>query len=177
MTFTEIRTPNIYSRENLAWAAGLFEGEGCFTLTYGKNLQATLKMTDKDVVERFQSVIGFGTIKRQEGERVGYKPQYKWCVGSFEKVQALAAMLWPWLHTRRRTKIVEVITMALAYDVDKRDRTRNRKALIEAALLEMKNLPTWGRRWLNCKTNKDIAIDHGVSVSLVSHIKKEMAGY
>ena len=51
------------SREKLAWAAGLFEGEGCFYINEkGKYVNATVTSTDKDVLDAFLQVIGFGKI-------------------------------------------------------------------------------------------------------------------
>jgi hypothetical protein len=97
---------------DLAWAAGLFEGEGCITVGYrGKEYrytlgQLTLSMKDEDVVRHFAEVIGFGKVylggKSNEG-------MWRWAVTRFEHVQAIVAMFWPWLGSRRRARAREVL--------------------------------------------------------------------
>ena len=100
----------------LAWASGLFEGEGCFRLTnpHGKHAyypEALLGSTDEDVVRRFHRVIGFGNVTGpyRVKTRPNVKPTYMWKASGFEKTQALAAMLWFGLGQRRRAKVAEVI--------------------------------------------------------------------
>lgn len=114
------------SREDVIFAAGLFEGEGCFSGAYPykrksgnviySNPEARLTMTDKEVVEKFQKAIGFGKIYYVKPQKAHWKEAWKWAVGDFEHVQALGAMLWPWLGTRRRTQFM---TAMQAYE-DKR---------------------------------------------------------
>jgi hypothetical protein len=102
------------SREELAWAGGLFEGEGCFYLQVNKTGQprskAVLSMTDEDVVRRFASAVGLGKVLGPYRHR---QPQYKahwdWCVTGLEDVQAIAAMLWQGLGVRRRARAVQVL--------------------------------------------------------------------
>jgi hypothetical protein len=101
------------TREDIAWAAGLFEGEGCFSLQSRGNPRATLSMTDFDVVRRFAEVVGFGTVFDKVPPRLPHhKPQLAWRVTSFERTQALIAMFWPWLGERRRARAVEILATA-----------------------------------------------------------------
>src|SRR5689334_3983660 len=46
-------------KEGLAWAAGLFEGEGCFHFASRANrvIVASLTTTDEDVVRRFHAIV------------------------------------------------------------------------------------------------------------------------
>lgn len=48
----------------IAWAAGLFEGEGSFDHSAGNahRPRATMSLTDQDVLERFMRAVGVGTI-------------------------------------------------------------------------------------------------------------------
>jgi hypothetical protein len=51
----------VASRDEIAWAAGLFEGEGCIsTTTY--RLQVALVMTDEDMVRRFDAIVERGKV-------------------------------------------------------------------------------------------------------------------
>jgi hypothetical protein len=82
--------------EQVAWAAGLFEGEGCWNAyrrESGKiQMQARLGMTDRDVVERFAQIVGYGSIHVA-------KPLHTWCVYEAEKVREVIALFLP-LHGR-----------------------------------------------------------------------------
>ena len=101
-------------REDLAWASGLFEGEGWITSAgaspSGSKYILGLSMTDRDTVERFQRVIGFGSVYVVD-KGPGNKVQYRWVVQSFEKVQAALAMLWEGLGARRRARAAAVLAI------------------------------------------------------------------
>ena len=101
-----------------AWAAGLFEGEGCWNVYQrpkrGKefgvksSIQARLGMTDLDVVEHFGEVMGVGNIygPTTKGRN---KPMYTWAAYGFEDIQYVVAAFWPYLGQRRRARAVEVL--------------------------------------------------------------------
>jgi hypothetical protein len=97
-------------REDLAWAGGLFEGEGCFTFrrTDGRAGVATISMTDEDTLRRFHDVVGFGVL-HQLTRSPSHKPLWRWDARSFEHIQCLVAFLWPWLGSRRRKRAREVL--------------------------------------------------------------------
>lgn len=107
-------------REDIAWAAGVFEGEGCFSFSThpvrpNKVFTARLSMTDKDVVDRFARAVKFGRIGTRRPYQSHHLPQYTWTAHGFETVQALAAAFWPWLGMRRRAKIREIAGVAKTY--------------------------------------------------------------
>ena len=112
-------------REELAYAGGLFEGEGTI---YVRNLTPPkawicLAMSDREPIERFQAAVGgFGKIygpyqKKKKLTRNGNlpKPMYVYHLYDFEKVQAVVAMLWPWLGPRRRGQAATVLTRITAW--------------------------------------------------------------
>ena len=100
------------AREELAWAGGLFEGEGWITHGWntnqntGKNKfprpQVGLGMVARDeaILRRFALALGFGKIYGPYQTK--HQPQLRWLANSFEHCQASIAMLWPWLGERRR---------------------------------------------------------------------------
>lgn len=104
--------------EEIAWAAGLFEGEGCFTHAQrGKyfSLQCELGMTDEDSVREFHRIVKVGNITfhpRNRPTKDGGKEKdvWAWKVASFEGVQYVAALFWNYLGTRRKAKIKEILT-------------------------------------------------------------------
>ena len=101
----------VWTKPDIAWAAGLFEGEGCISISSGY-IRLLLNMTDEDVVNKFASVVGCGKVRRRFPPSVaftGRKPQFLWDVSTFEKAQAILAAFWPWLGERRRAKAIEAL--------------------------------------------------------------------
>lgn len=102
-----------------AWAAGLFEGEGCITVQHNRNRDGSLKrartvvlklqMTDRDVVERFADVVGCGSIveQRQDRRSPTWKTMYRWQVASRDQVIEVLLQLVPHFGERRRAKALE----------------------------------------------------------------------
>lgn len=95
------------TREQVAWAAGLFEGEGY--ISFGGNgigksgrLRLGLGMTDPDRVELFQAIVGVGSCHIVRKRQPHHKETLKWSTTNFEQAQAVITMLWPWLGPRRR---------------------------------------------------------------------------
>ncbi len=99
----------------VAWAAGLFEGEGCvgiYPRPSGKvQIQIRLGMTDQDVVERFASIMGCGSIRKGQPGTGGEKPIYEWCVYEAERVREIVELLRPHLGIRRLAKAEEVLRL------------------------------------------------------------------
>lgn len=106
-----------WTRENLAWAAGLFEGEGCFSTSTVKGRRyARMRMTstDVDVLERFRAVVGCGQISAGKispsAAASGTKKQpYVWGLSGRLNVYAVGVALFPWLHSRRRARFTELV--------------------------------------------------------------------
>lgn len=90
---------------NVAWAAGLFEGEGSISLKK-QTMQLALGMSDFDVVDRFQKVIGIGKVygPYQDKRKSSYKPMWTWACSGHKNCQAVLAALWGFLGERRRAK-------------------------------------------------------------------------
>lgn len=98
-------------REMLAWAAGLFEGEG--TIVANKHVpRLTLVMTDFDIVDRFAAVMGIG-ILTTPARRGTYKPTRKWEACSFETAQHAMCQMWEWLGERRKQRYAELASAYL----------------------------------------------------------------
>lgn len=100
---------------DVAWAAGLFEGEGCFSIvrvgTTGMSFTASLYSTDRDVVERFGEVVGVGTVREKTKGPAWldhHKTQWRWQAGADDAV-TVARLLMPHLGTRRSKRGLELI--------------------------------------------------------------------
>ena len=106
----------IFEREQLAWAAGLFDGEGYVGVNWqgpkgfpAIRIEASQK--DRRVLDRFHSVVGgFGSIYIV-GPRKG-DPYFKWHCGKFEHVQAVIALLWTWLSPIKREQAAQTLREA-----------------------------------------------------------------
>lgn len=151
------------NREDLAWVAGVFEGEGCFSFhEKSRAISACISMTDLDVIETVKSIIGLGTIVSVKPGKVGWKPQWKWAVNSFEDVQAVAAMLWPWLKSRRRVKIKSVLKGFIGGVPKSVIISKIRTEKIREALKD------------TSRCQADIAYHFGVCPARVTQIKQEL---
>jgi hypothetical protein len=104
------------SREDVIWAAGLFEGEGWFSVQ-GKGVSLGMQLSDKDLLIRLQHILGCGNIYYRPPRIYSYetiktrKSQWAWRVTSFEYVQAVIAYMWPWLSHRRQERAKEILAL------------------------------------------------------------------
>jgi hypothetical protein len=109
------------TRDELSWAAGLFEGEGCLSSSISnkryqlRTFRARLNMVDKDVVARFATILGFGALRILPQKNPKHQTQWVWYATRYEHFQALIAILWPWFGERRRTKAKELLLLARGY--------------------------------------------------------------
>lgn len=95
--------------ELLAWAAGLFEGEGCFTIRR-KQPVAKLNSTDLDVVKRFHDVIGVGRLWEDTSYvEEGRKVQWAWIASNKLEAGVAICRLAPFMHKRRAKRAAEVL--------------------------------------------------------------------
>jgi hypothetical protein len=88
------------TQEQIAWAAGLFEGEGWFGPRAKTSAEAVVGMTDLDVVERFATIMGFGALTVEP--RGANKTLYRWSACNATDVRALIELFWPYFGERRR---------------------------------------------------------------------------
>lgn len=100
------------------WAAGLFEGEGCASVTSNgkarptRYVLATLNMTDEEPVRWFHSIVGVGSVYRQHPPAHrdrGYKPSWRWQVHG-KKAEAVLVSLFPYLSPRRQRRISALLS-------------------------------------------------------------------
>lgn len=100
------------NREEIAWAGGFYEGEGCIFSRYVRRMKdpytsLIINNTDLEPLERFQAAVGLGHIRGPYQPKQGQRqPQYHYEVNGFEKSQAIIAMLWPFLSARRKAQAV-----------------------------------------------------------------------
>lgn len=116
-----------WTRENIAWLAGLVEGEGSIVRYWGggtgpanRGLRGgriswnlSIQMTDLDVVERAHEIAGCGTVggpyqNKGDGKKK-YKETWIWHVTRRAEVYAILVAIWPWFCKRRQEKATEAL--------------------------------------------------------------------
>ena len=117
---------------SIEWAVGLFEGEGsifrdkrCSTWT----LQ--LRMTDRDIVQRFADVLGCGTAVHDESNqprriRTGRKACYRWTCSKRADVRRVLELFLPYFGHRRAYTAQNCLDSYDEYELTKRKRTASR---------------------------------------------------
>jgi hypothetical protein len=101
--------------EDIAWVAGVFEGEGTIRVRKGNyGAQVSIRMDDQDVVERICSIMGFGHVYELEEHRANGRvvTQYNYQLGSADDVIAFLTAVLPWLGNRRKEKAEQAIASA-----------------------------------------------------------------
>lgn len=102
---------NANDRYELAWAAGLFDGEGSVGV-YGTNsIRLSIHQAGNDrpeVLERFTRAVGAGKISGPY-KLPGRTPIWQMFVHRHEGAQYIAALLWPWLSSVKRAQIAKAL--------------------------------------------------------------------
>jgi hypothetical protein len=97
---------------DISWAAGILEGEGCFSFHRRKDRPNVYscaihcEMTDQDTINSLQKILGVGNICfRTNEERGNRKPSWIFSIQKREDVFDTLIKILPYLHTRRSEKI------------------------------------------------------------------------
>jgi LAGLIDADG DNA endonuclease family protein len=94
------------TREEAAWAAGLFDGEGCIMIVKQKSgkffthmLRLQIKMGHKETIERVAGLFGIGNIFLTSDEK--WNDQWAW-IAQGPQVADVLSKLRPYLVTKAR---------------------------------------------------------------------------
>ncbi len=91
--------------KEIAWLAGILEGEGCFQ--YRKTPVIKVKMTDLDTIERVSILLECKSI-HHEKRILGCKQAYVATVSGYKAAQWMMTVL-PIMGLRRSDKIIECL--------------------------------------------------------------------
>lgn len=111
---------------DIAWAAGLFEGEGSICIFEQKHhvlpfLRLAIVMTDRDVLERFCGIVECGRVTgpHRHGNRPAHhKPIFSWGIGNRPDVERILLAFYPWLGERRLAKAHEALAEIARLDME-----------------------------------------------------------
>lgn len=104
--------------EEVAWAAGLFEGEGSIELWQASSKarsypRACLSSTDEDVVRKWNRIVGGGKVlgPYARPNHPSHKPMWR-AVRVGKSAEAVLAAFAPYLGERRTARMNEVLEQA-----------------------------------------------------------------
>lgn len=100
---------------DMAWAAGLFEGEGSLSVLdkRGKRqfVQLSMTSTDRDVLARFIAIVSAGRMYGPYARTSGVKPQYLWRAHGWQLLHRLRREWGTYLGERRLARFDEVLSL------------------------------------------------------------------
>ena len=90
---------NIFSYTDIAWCAGLYEGEGYI---HKRNRAIGINMTDFDIIQRFHQLTGkVGYIHTSQPPNPAHKPIQSLRIYRNPEVKRLLGLFMPYLGLRR----------------------------------------------------------------------------
>src|SRR6516225_7531643 len=100
-----------WTESEVAWLAGLLEGEGCFLwrrIGSHHYPQIQVCMTDHDIVERVAKMLGNSVTIAKRPKVANHKQM--WCTALHgQKAADWMAVVLPWLGERRAAKVKEIL--------------------------------------------------------------------
>ncbi len=114
------------NKVNFAWAAGLFDGEGCTTISNRTrknkikvNTSGTIRliigMTEIEPLERFKNIFKLGRIRINNKATEKRKLCYRFEVCKFEDVQAILCCLWGYLSKFKQEQAKKCLLIAKSW--------------------------------------------------------------
>lgn len=97
----------------IAWFAGLFEGEGSFVFTSKKPKGISICMTDEDIILKVQKIFGGNVyLANRNNQKVHWKQAYLWHLNKNEALPIIKQIL-PYLGERRSQRGQEFLDISL----------------------------------------------------------------
>jgi hypothetical protein len=124
-------------KTDIAWAAGLFEGEGSITARsyetkkYGLTYQIAMELvsSDLDVIEKFLRIVNCGAVhpynKGIKGTLPHHKQCYCWGLTNRSEIRRILDSFMPYLGMRRMMKAKEVLGHMDEFDTRRRGQEWN----------------------------------------------------
>lgn len=103
---------SLLSKIDAAWAAGFFDGEGCFTMS-GPYPHASIGQCAPELLLRFQSIVGVGNvtgpyIKKQKN----WNPMWEYNASGLWAVKSLYEVISENLGSAKKNKYEEIMVKA-----------------------------------------------------------------
>lgn len=96
-----------YNKEDVAWLAGFWEGEGSIKGSKTGSFVLNITQVDKEPLDKCVSILGFGVVygPLTYAYKPNSQPYYTFSVSTFERVQQVVILIWPYLSRRRKDQI------------------------------------------------------------------------
>jgi hypothetical protein len=117
---TPLPSPRRSPETELAWASGLFDGEGSLSLSgpadksrrfVNMEIPQASSSGIPETLLRFHDVIRGGAIggPYPPGSKWSRLPRYRWQAGGRHQVSSVLALLWPYLATVKRDQALRLL--------------------------------------------------------------------
>jgi len=143
---------------DVAWFAGLMEGEGSFLKRRRWGMVLAIVMTDRDVLERVQQLFG-GHLYDLKTRQSHWKPSYMWRLTIAAEAAHLSKLILPYMGVRRAEAIGALL--------NRYEEGRHHKKMIRQRQQKIRRLGATGQ-YKHC----EIAQMVGVGRSYVSHLMR-----
>lgn len=113
-------------REELAWAAGFFDGEGCVTgvRPNGNRVYPVVSISQNDieVLERFKNTVVVGSIMGPLHHNKKYPDatHYAYRTYGWRDTQFVIALIWNWLGTKKKEQATRRIKEFHSFPIPER---------------------------------------------------------
>ena len=95
----------------IAWLAGLFDGEGCIKWSGRNGVLLAISMSDPDILHKVKEITGVGQVYELSDRslKAGHKPMYEWNIGKKQDVEYLLSSMVFWFGERRKLRAKEAL--------------------------------------------------------------------
>lgn len=100
-------TPRNIPPAEVAWLAGILEGEGSFISKGQARIQVS--MTDQDIITRLAELTGVGRVYAVRRQKPHHKDAWLWTVNRPVHVEYIIRRVLPWLGQRRTIAAKDVL--------------------------------------------------------------------
>lgn len=94
------------TKEDIIYAAGFIDGEGCVTTSNGYNFRVTVSNTNKDILVWFQSVFGGNLNDQHLPKNPKHNIAWKWVICSKANLLTFLNLIIPYLHIKKLEAIL-----------------------------------------------------------------------
>ncbi len=95
----------------LAWAAGFFDGEGCFTISKDYP-HINIGQTDIEVLDRFRNAVGIGKVYGPYAapfDKKNWRPQWYYGVTGKNQIEKIYELIGPYLSSIKKEQYQRVM--------------------------------------------------------------------
>ena len=104
-----------------AWAAGFFDGEGCFSVSKRGYAVCMITQNDTEALLRFKDVVGVGRVSEGRVTKHGNE-EFQYRVFGYNNVQHIVCTLWKNLSGPKRAQATYVLKVAGAACIERQQR-------------------------------------------------------